>query len=123
MVRRYYKRRKINPDKYSVETLMFTTPNTFQQWTPVETSGQQPNYQTTFTPVAQNSLQGMRKAKHFEMTFSSNTTSPVCYALVYTPAGYDHNNIQWPTYGSQLSIYEPNQFVAEALYLTLQEDH
>ena len=65
MVRRYYKRRKINPDKYSVETLMFTTPNTFQQWTPVETSGQQPNYQTTFTPVAQNSLQGMRKAKAF----------------------------------------------------------
>ena len=109
--RRRYRRRAVNPDKYSVESIMFQTPGTVNEWTAVEESGRATTLQYVFLAVPGNTVQGMRKVKHLQLTFSSNTTSPIAYALVFVPFGYDPNSIKWPTPGSTQNIYEPNQFV------------
>ena len=109
--RRFYRSKSANPDKYSVETQMFSTPPALNSWELVQTAGRQDTYQFVFTAVNSSTIQGMRKVKHITMTFSSNTQSPVAYALVYVPSGYSPNAIQWPINGNQVSIYEPNQFV------------
>ena len=55
------------------------------------------------------SLQGVRKAKNFSLSFLSDEELPVLWALVYLPEGYDAKNVN--TSGSNVSIYEPNQHV------------
>lgn len=109
--RRRYRRARSNPDKYSVETVMFSTPASVNSWEQIIETGQEDTRQFGFVAVNASTIQGMRKVKHITMTFSSSTQLPVAYALVYTPAGYNANNIRWPITGNQTSIYEPNQFV------------
>lgn len=111
MVRRYYKRRNVNRDKYSIESQMFQTPVTVAGWDAIVEAGRANTLQYAFNAVAADTTQGMRKVKHMQLTFSSNSAAPIAYALVFVPAGYDPNSIRWPTPGSNQSIYEPNQFV------------
>ena len=108
--KKYYKR-PLNPDKYSVETIMMQTPVTVAEWELVQESGRADTLQYVFLAVPGNTVQGMRKVKHLQLTFSSNSVAPIAYALVFVPAGYDPNSIKWPTFGSTQNIYEPNQFV------------
>ena len=109
--RRRYRRARSNPDKYSIESQMFQTPITIPGWTVVEEAGRATTLQYAFNAVAADTTQGMRKVKHIQLTFSSNSAAPIAYALVFVPAGYDPNSIRWPNPGANQSIYEPNQFV------------
>lgn len=113
MVRRY-KRIYRNKDKYSVEQYTCRTPTT-DQWGTVTTSGQQ-SYQYAVSVVPDVDLQGMRKVKHFQLTFTNGTAGtsnaePIYYALVYVPAGYSVNALQLAAPGIPFSAYEPNQYV------------
>ena len=97
--RRYRSYKRSNRDKYSVERTSGST--TISSET------------TSSIVVASNAIQGMRKVKHMEISFSNTTTNQVAdsiyWALVYVPQGTVANSLN--TTGS---TYEPNQFVIEA---------
>ena len=114
MPRRYYKRPRVNKDKYSVEQTIIRTTTT-DTWSPIETA-EQISYQVQYPVVPAIETQGMRKVKHFQLTFTNgaaaNTTAePIYYALVYAPGGYSPNNLQLGPPGFPFAAYEPNQYV------------
>lgn len=67
---------------------------------------------TTTNVVPATTIQGMRKIKHMEISFSNTNTTldSVYWALVYVPQGTTPNGLQ----RDGGSLYEPNQFVIEA---------
>lgn len=112
MPRRYRRRNFGNRDKYSVEqTIINTNPST--QWTAYEESGDlAASIQTQFSILAPSETQGMRKVKHFTLTFTATTESPpVYYALVFVPSGYQVQRINLPVNGIAYPAYDANQFV------------
>ena len=118
MPRKYYRKRYVNKDKYSIETRIYQTDQT-EDWALVDSSstlGTQDSHQRVYEVVSPTNVQGVRKVKHFTLTFTSNSTGelkPLAYALVYVPEGYGFNNIRIPTEGNlaPVNMYEPNQFV------------
>ena len=114
MPRRYYKRPRFNKDKYSVEQTIIRTTDT-SDWTPVETN-EQISYQVNYPVVPAVDTQGMRKVKHFQLTFTNGSAAnsyaePIYYALVYVPGGYTPNNLNLGPPGLPFAAYEPNQYV------------
>ena len=112
MVRRYYRRLPHNNrDKYSVEQTFINPPST-SNWFDVAGEGTIRIRTRQFTiPVINPSTdQGMRKVKHFTLTFNG-IPDAMAYALVYVPDGYTPNYIKFPGEGYAISMYEPNQFV------------
>ena len=115
MVRRYYRRtpRSNNRDKYSVEQTLISAP-AYNAWTEVPaTDSTKLTRQFSISVIPPTSEQGMRKVKHFTLSFSNANMNgaPLVYALVYVPEGYDPNPINVPIDGNAISMYEPNQFV------------
>ena len=111
MSRRYYRRTpRSNRDKYSVEQTFIKTGQS-QTWTQVPAvEGSTVNtYQYSISVIPPTETQGMRKVKHFTLTFAP--ANDMAYALVYVPEGYDPNVINYPVDGMAISMYEPNQFV------------
>ena len=116
MPRRYYRRRNVNRDKYSVENTSIVPPRG-SDWTSVPAPGEGASVSKQFaiSVIPPTDVQGMRKAKHFTLTFSCDGGDPgLYYALVYVPQGYEPNFIQLPTAGNAISLYEPNQYVISA---------
>jgi len=69
-----------------------------------------------FKVIDPTTIQGMRKAKNFQIQFAaaSGATNPrgIVWALVYVPAGYTPNSFQ-----SSGELYEPSQnVIASGLY-------
>lgn len=115
MGRRYYRRRHVNRDKYSVEQTAIRT-NNLNSWIKVdggEYTGDSSQWSCAIVPST--GLQGTRKVKH--LTFSvANVGSqvedvPLMFAIVYVPEGYAPRAIQFPKIDGAISLYEPNQFV------------
>ena len=115
MVRRYYRRypRSNNRDKYSVEQTLISTPY-INNWAIIPaTSDTISTKQFSISVIPPTNVEGMRKVKHFTMSFadSAGLNILLAYALVYVPEGYDPNTINYPDKGKAISMYEPNQFV------------
>jgi len=112
MPRRYRRRHFGNKDKYSVEQTIINAPNS-GQWdlfpaTEVLGATRQVNYSI----LPPTDVQGMRKIKHFQITFTSTSDSlPFYYALVFVPAGYNPQRINLPVEGTAIAAYDANQFV------------
>ncbi len=113
MPRRYYRRRIVNKDKYSIENSTFRSP---VSWVEIPSTSETPTtYQTSIPVLPPTEVQGMRKIKHLTLSFSCEQNEiPLWYALVYVPEGYNPNNIQIPQPGFAISLYEPNQYVMSA---------
>ena len=111
MVRRYYRRTpRNNKDKYSVEQTMISTPLS-STWTsvPAVEGSTRATKQFAISVIPPTAEQGMRKVKHFTLSFTMG--QDLAYALVYVPDGYEPNSINVPEAGMAISMYEPNQFV------------
>lgn len=119
MPRRFFRRRHINKDKYSVEhTSVRTLPT--DQWDQVAATGDAAaSFQTVHTIVDANNIQGMRKVKHITITASNAQTSlnPLYYILAYVPQGYDPQNILMPNPGVSIDTYPANQYVMSCGWL------
>ena len=102
--------------KYSIEQTLVHPPATYgtgSDWTFVE-GGQErgPSYQWNVNVVEATNIQGTRKAKHFELTFSvADIDDPIAYALVFVPEGYTANAIRVPAPNYYMTLYEPAQYV------------
>ena len=117
MPRRYYRRRIVNKDKYSIEqTAIRTAP--INSWTTV--AAIPPNIaqskQFKIPILAPTDMQGMRKVKHLTFTISNsewpNTEAEaILYALVYVPQGYSPQDINFPAPNSAVQLYDANQYV------------
>ena len=112
MPRRRYFKRTHQKDKYSIEHTVFNTPAS-GDWDEVPaTSTAAASQQIDFPILPPTETQGMRKVKHFTASFfCSDDTSPVAYAIVYVPEGYQVNPVRLPAGGNAVELYEPNQFV------------
>jgi hypothetical protein len=112
MVRRFYRRRTANKDKYSVEQTLINTP-TSSTWELLPASGNlAATRQVGFSILPPTDVQGMRKVKHFTLTFTATVdTQPYYYALVFVPAGYAFQRINLPATGIAIGAYDANQFV------------
>ena len=109
--RRYYKRLS-SKDKYSIEQAVINTPNS-NSWNLLDAVGVlAATRQFNISILPPSVTQGMRKVKHFTLTFTSNVdVQPMAYALVYVPEGYEPQRINLPNGGFATSMYEANQFV------------
>lgn len=112
MPRRYRRRSYRNRDKYSIEhsVLNLIYPN------PVVVPAGDSSVETNNWAIpilAPTDVQGMRKVKHFTLTFSSGISegARVVYALVFVPQGYTPQPIAMPSAGSGVPLYSANQFV------------
>ena len=117
--RRYYRRPRINNDKYSVERTLLQTPTT-DQWTQVPGTGQTQTSQQTFAPIVPAiQEQGMRKVKHLEITASNPTAGagPIYYVVAFVPQGYEPQQIIVPSPGNSSGCYQANQFVMSSGWL------
>ena len=111
MPRKYYRKRYAKKDKYSIETRVFQTDET-EDWAERGTSqgGLQQTHQRSFEVVPATNVEGIRKVKHFTLTFTSNSAGelkPLAYALVYVPEGYFENDIKIPIAGNTIIILSP----------------
>lgn len=116
MGKRYYRRRYVNRDKYSVEQTAIRS-NNLNLWTHVEGSGEftGDSSQWSCVVVPSSSLQGTRKVKHLTFSIANNGSQnedvPLMYTIVYVPQGTPCNPINFPGINSAVNLYEPNQFV------------
>ena len=112
MPRRYRRRYFGNKDKYSVEQTVINTPNS-NSWELLDAVGTLSATRQFVIPVlAPTVTQGMRKVKHFTLTFTSNVDlQPMAYALVYVPEGYNPQRLNLPNGGFATEMYSANQFV------------
>lgn len=111
MVRRY-RRYRSNRDKYSVEQTIINTP-TSSLW-PLYASTEllAATRQVAYSILPPSDVQGMRKVKHFDITFTASTeTQQYYYALVFVPAGYEPQRINLPHSDAVVQAYDANQFV------------
>ena len=110
--RRYYKRTP-NRDKYSVEQTNINTPAVVD-WPRFEAEGNLLASSQVSYPILPpvDDFQGMRKVKHFTLSFSSDDPSTkYYYALVFVPSGYTAQRINIPNKGFAVPFYDANQFV------------
>ena len=103
--------RSSNRDKYSIENTTINPPNAW-----ISVTSEDPTFlptdQFNISVVQPTDVQGMRKVKHFTLTFSADANEQTMwYALVYVPFGYTPNNLNIPAAGYATSLYEPNQYV------------
>ena len=112
MPRRYRRRSYRNRDKYSVEQTIIRTP-LFSEWELLpDTEVLAETRQIAYSIIPPTDLQGMRKVKRFNLTFTStNDSAGLYYALVYVPAGYAPQRVQIPQAGIAIQAYDANQFV------------
>ena len=112
MHRRYRRRHFGNRDKYSVEQTIINAPNS-GQWELYPAGGSlAASRQVSYSILPPTDVQGMRKIKHFDLTFTSTSDSlPFYYALVFVPNGYPVQRINLPVEGLATSAYDANQFV------------
>ena len=112
MPRRFFRRRPRNQDKYSVEQTIINTPNS-NTWPLYAASGDlAATRQASYSILPPTDLQGMRKVKHFTLTFTATQdVQPYYYALVFVPAGYEPQRINLPDTGIAINGYDANQFV------------
>ena len=112
MPRRRYYRRAGNRDKYSVEQTIINTPSS-TTWTLYPAQGSlDDTRQIDFSVLPPTETQGMRKVKHFLLSFTCTAdTQPFYYALVFVPAGYEPQRIALPNEGTAVPAYDANQFV------------
>lgn len=112
MPRRFYRRRHFAKDKYSIEQTIINAP-TSGQWTLLPaTATLAATRQINFSILPPTDLQGMRKVKHFTISFTSTSDAdPFYYALVFVPAGYEPQRINLPAEGTAIDAYDANQFV------------
>ena len=108
--RRYY--RRAPKDKYSVEQTIINTPGS-GTWTLYPAEGSlDDTRQINFSVLPPTETQGMRKVKHFTLTFTSTQDQqPFYYALVFVPSGYEPQRIALPNEGVAVPAYDANQFV------------
>lgn len=115
MPRKYYRKKYVNKDKYSIESQMYMTPY-LNTWTVIE--GATRFHKIEIVPPT--TTEGMRKCKHFTLTFANNIPStnnqysdnvPIYYALVYVPNGYEPNSFVFPLGAGKVKGYEPSNFV------------
>ena len=119
MVRRFFRKRHTNRDRYSVEHTSVRTTTT-DQWTQVQAIGDAAaSFQTIHTIVAASEIQGMRKVKHITLTASNAQTSlnPLYFVLAYVPQGYEPQQIFMPNAGASLDTYPANQYVMSCGWL------
>ena len=109
---RRYRRRFRNRDKYSVEQTIINTPNS-SAWELFPSSGDlAATRQVSYSVLPPTEVQGMRKVKHFTLTFTATQdVQPYYYALVFVPAGYEPQRINLPDTGLAINGYDANQFV------------
>ena len=67
-------------------------------------------YQANYTIIPADATYGLRKAKHFYITF--NVTTPMTFALVYVPNGYPANLLN--TTANSPELYVPSNNVIMA---------
>ena len=109
--RRYYKRTP-NRDKYSVEQTFINPPASTEWELLAATDTLEATRQTAYSIIPPTDVQGMRKVKHFTLTFSANTdVSILYYALVFVPQGYSPQRVNIPLIGYASPAYSANQFV------------
>ena len=114
--RRYYP--KGSRDKYSVEQTNIQTPVSSSWDTFPQTTTLAPTLQYALPVIAPSLVEGMRKVKHFDLTFTSPSDTPiVAYVLAFIPAGYSPNRLNLPLPGNAANMYEPNQFVLSQGFL------
>ena len=106
MPRRYRRRNFGNRDKYSVEQTVINTPNS-AEWPLYNAIGVLADSRQFSIPIlAPSATQGMRKVKHFTLTFTSNVDiQPYAYALVYVPEGYNPQRLNLPNGGFATEMY------------------
>ena len=115
MVRRYFRRRYANKDKYSIEQTNFQS-SAVQDWTEVQPASQftQTSYQFITALVPPSTTQGMRKIKHLTISMANITGDQnglIWYAIVYVPEGYEPQALQIPNVGAACVNYAANQFI------------
>ena len=110
--RRMYYRKK--SDKYSVEQTNVITP-AIMNWTHIQAPNetQQDSLQFAVDVVPAVDFEGMRKVKHITVSFAStgNNSTPIFYAIVYIPQGYQSVPLAIPANGNGVDNYTANQFV------------
>ena len=109
---RRYRRRLAKKAKYSIEQT-YVNFGSSQNWTSVAGSGTiAASLQDVVTITDPTDLQGMRKVKHFDITFSAGSADePVAYALVYVPEGRDPLPLLLRGAGQAGPLYAANQDV------------
>ena len=113
---RRYRRKTYHKNKYSIEHSFISTPP-ISQWSTVEAQNetQSDSKQFALSIIPPTDLQGMRKVKHFTLTFGNflDATERIhlLYALVFVPQGYTPQQIFYPAPGYAQSMYQANQFV------------
>jgi len=112
MPKRFFRRRRGPQDKYSVEQTIINTPNS-ANWELLPAVGNlAATRQVNYSILPPTDLQGMRKVKHFTLTFTSTVeVQPYYYALVFVPAGYEPQRVNLPNEGFAIDAYDANQFV------------
>lgn len=118
MPRRYFRRRTVNRDKYSIEQTNIVTP-AVNAWPAVTVSETDPAYQNSqqyaIPIVPPVETQGMRKVKHLTFSIanngSNNESIQLFYSIVFVPQGYEPQPIQYPASGYAVTNYSANQFV------------
>ena len=91
MPRRYRRRNNGNRDKYSVEQTIINAPNSGQWDLFPATQELGATRQVNYSILPPTDVQGMRKIKHFQLTFTSTSDSlPFYYALVLDLCCFDN---------------------------------
>lgn len=110
---RRYRRRLGKKAKYSIEQT-YVNFGSSANWTQVAATPPTvaASLQDVVTITDPTDLQGMRKVKHFDITFSAGSADePVAYALVYVPDGRDPLPLLLRNAGAAGPLYLANQDV------------
>ena len=113
---RRYRRYSKKSAKYSIEHTITSTPQ-IASWSSVPAADEsQANSKQWFVSViAPTDVEGMRKVKHFTLSFCNfldgTERTPLIYALVFVPQGYSPQHIFYPNAGYAQDMYQANQFV------------
>lgn len=114
MPRRRIYRRTTGKKKYSIEQTIINTPSTDDWGLVLGPDATVANSrQIDFPILPPTSLEGMRKVKHFNLSFtcSNDIGTPITYALVFVPEGYAPQDLQLPAQNNAVDLYPANQFV------------
>ena len=113
MARRRYYRRTGKKAKYSIEQTMINTPanSTWPQFA-ASLPSLAASRQIGFSVIPPTDVTGMRKVKHFTLSFNgSSDLFPCAYALVYVPEGYEPQRLNLPEQNYAFPLYDANQFI------------
>jgi len=112
MPKRFFRKRYGPKNKYSIEQTIVNTPSSSTWELYAAVGNLAATRQTAYSILPPTDVQGMRKVKHFTITFTSTVdTQPFYYALVFVPSGYAPQRINLPNEGIAIDSYDANQFV------------